>query len=312
MVKVSTECKECSKYFSSLELLHKHLRTHKVNQPTYYQRHYPRYDKFDGNLILFKSRDHYLNTDFNSRANLAAWVRKVSPEVCTEYIKDFLVARKERKGLVYAPCQVELRTLMIPGMHFIEGLVGDYAGFVKALGFKVKFDKLGFDGRWRVFGKEHKIFTDTREQMPLKFTLPTIPEALPFGDYKLNDDDFTQNCYIERKAVGDLYGTVTNGYERFCRELERAKEAKAYMVILVEGSLDMVRAYPSQTGGWVHISPEYVYHQIRKMIQEYPHIQFLFVQNREQASRAIERIFCSDGQYRHIDLQYAYDMGALC
>ena len=310
MVKQSVDCKECSRNLSSLEVFHRHLRTHKITQAAYYQKHFPRYDKFDGKIILFKSREYYFSCDFNSRANLASWVKKVSRKECVDYIQQYLLDRKERKGLIYAPTQVELRTLMVPGQDFITKLVGDYNEFMTRLGFRVRFDLLKL-GEKKKFHSSHTVLIDTREQMPLTFSLPTRPEALSFGDYRLDDNNFTHKCCIERKAVGDLYGSVSNGYDRFCRELNRALDEGFFMVILVEGSLDAVKIYPSQTGGWVHLTPEFIYHQVRRITNSYPNLQFLFVQNRKHASQAIERIFCSDGEYRRTDLQYAYDTGNL-
>ena len=46
--------------------------------------------------------------------------------------------------------------------------------------------------------------------------------------------------------------------------------------------------------------------------QEFPFVQFLFVADRDEASEIIIKLFQSDGQFKHIDLQYAYDTLNLC
>jgi hypothetical protein len=311
MDKLPTFCKECATDFKNLEALHRHFKAHQMTQAAYYQKWFPRYDKFDGNIIRFRTREFYFNSDFNTRENLGAWLKQVSLVDAKNYIVDYLLRRKKRKNLIYSPTQVELRTLPIPGRKYIENLGVNYFEFCEQLGFQNRFDLVGFSQLPSKFKRHHKVLIDTREQKPLtfRFSLKTQSEALPFGDYKLNDDAFTRNCYIERKAVGDLYGTMTSGLERFHKEIQRAKDACAYLVIVVEGNFEEVAHYPTRisVAGKVCIAPEYVFYQIRDLIQQYDHIQFLFVENRDEASRVIEKIFCSNGEYRRLDLQYAYD-----
>ena len=121
----------------------------------------------------------------------------------------------------------------------------------------------------------------------------------------------SKHGFIERKAVGDLYGTMTGGYERFQKELDKANEACAYIVVVVEGDFETVKDYPNHTGGRVKISPEFIFHRVRELIQKYDHIQFLFTKNRDDSTEAIKKIFTSKGQYKQIDLQYQYDTGGL-
>lgn len=48
-------------------------------------------------------------------------------------------------------------------------------------------------------------------------------------------------CF-ERKSIGDLFGTLTNGHERFRKELDRAKENNFKIILIVEGTLSEVLA----------------------------------------------------------------------
>lgn len=61
-------------------------------------------------------------------------------------------------------------------------------------------------------------------------------KALKFGDYGACIDGVVVPVAFERKGLGDLYGTMTSGYERFKKEMGRAKEAGAKLVLLVEGT----------------------------------------------------------------------------
>lgn len=87
---------------------------------------------------------------------------------------------------------------------------------------------------------------DTREQKPLEFRDGIFDEIVvagfPTGDYwcEINGSEVPL-CY-ERKSLGDLYSTMTSGYPRFKKEMERAKEAGLKLVLLIEGSMREVAA----------------------------------------------------------------------
>ena len=86
-----------------------------------------------------------------------------------------------------------------------------------------------------------EIIIDTREQKPLEFTVPTIRECLPCGDYRAKfSDGSLSEVVFERKSINDLYGTLSAGYERFKKELGRASEAGIHVIIIVERSLRRV------------------------------------------------------------------------
>lgn len=96
-----------------------------------------------------------------------------------------------------------------------------------------------------------KIFRDTREQQKLEFeiggeTSEVIDIKLPFGDYaggwenkKGEFVDFFP-VFFERKSLGDLFGTLGKGMERFKKEIERAKQAGAHLIIIIDGCMDEV------------------------------------------------------------------------
>lgn len=305
-------CLECNKDFKNDAGLHKHLKTHKLPLAAYYQKHFPRYDKFDKMIIRFKNKEYYFNTDFNTKANLKSWLDIVPKDEARAYLLEYLTTRKKRKKLIYAPSQVELRSLPVPGMKYFNDLFGSYYQLCDSLGLKLKYTKFNFYLPPRNISKS-KIIVDTREQKPLEFNLKTKEEGLKFGDYKLDNDNFTCNCCIERKSLADFYGTMTSGFDRFKREVFRAQEAGYNLIVVVESSFESVSKFTSlpQVYGRVHISPEYVWHGMREIIQEFPNVQFLFVKDRDESVRVIEKIFASNCEYKEVDLQFAYDTGIL-
>lgn len=89
------------------------------------------------------------------------------------------------------------------------------------------------------------ILQDSRENKPLQFTHPCI-ESVRVG--KLNVGDYTceftngekSKVVFERKSLGDLFGTLSQGYERFKKEIERAHECNTTLYIIIEGTLTRV------------------------------------------------------------------------
>ena len=305
------DCIICEKEFQSDRQLHAHLKAHKLRVAEYYQTHYARHDKHDGSIIKFKNKEQYLNSDFNSRITLKRWLKEASTEEAKEYCSGLLTNRKKKKNLIYAPTQVELRTILSPPVHYYNKLFGSYYELCESLGYQNRFHnprKIIHGGIYN--DSSYSVYIDTREKKPLKFkNFQTEVKTLKFGDYALNSKEHTCNCYIERKAIGDFIGTLSGGYDRFTREIERAQEAEAQLIVLVEESLSncMGFNYLPHVYKKTRVTPDYIFHNVRKLIQTYPHVQFLFVKNRAEASETIEKIFTCGCVYKNIDLQLAYD-----
>tara|TARA_B100000676_G_scaffold249652_1_gene253819 strand:+ start:5744 stop:6703 length:960 start_codon:yes stop_codon:yes gene_type:complete len=311
------KCKIDGEVFDTEKDLHKHLRKHKIRIAEYYQKYYPRYDKHDGSMIKFKNKDQYLSTEFNSKTNLRMWLKSIPAEEAKEFCKDILITRKEKKNLIYAPSQVELRSIMSPPVQFYNDLFGDYYRLCSQLGYEIKYKKFGdivSGSEWD--SSEYKIFIDTREQKPLRFSRGVEIKTLKYGDYSFSSKEATCNCYIERKSLADLIGTLSGGYERFLNEIERSKEDNANLIILVEAKFNDAMYFNHKVKSYnkdrvykhVKATPEFIFHKVRKIIQDNPSVQFLFVNGRKEASRVIERIFTCGCAYKTIDLQLAYDL----
>ena len=99
------------------------------------------------------------------------------------------------------------------------------------------------------------IYTDTREQRPLKFKpeswFTSESKCLAVADYAcLLDDGTTCPVRFERKSKGDLWGTMVPNktdpdcYKRFKREMKRAEQMEIGMIIIVEASFhDVASGY---------------------------------------------------------------------
>jgi hypothetical protein len=308
-------CKICDKEFESDGSLHKHLKAHDLRMAEYYQQCYPRHDLYDGKLIKFKNKEKYFSTDFNSRTNLKMWLKEAPEEDTKKYCIDLLKARKAAKNLLYAPSQIELRTLMFPPVYYYDLLFGDYYELCEKLGFKSKHNRFGEIITGAAYSKDnYVIHVDTREQLPLDFDWPTEPRGLKVGDYALSDPDVTCNCHIERKSLADFISTLSvKHFDRFEREIIRAQEQGAYLIILVEDTLNNALSFRHlpYISKKIRVTPEFIFRNVRELIQKYPHIQFLFVKDRKESSRIIKKIFFSSCCHEKIDLQLAYDIKKL-
>jgi hypothetical protein len=307
------ECKICGEAYEFIEHFHKHLRKHAIRQAEYYQKYHPRRDMHDGTIIKFKDKDFYFNNDFNSKDNLRSWLTAQTVKDQKNWCLSALSKRRRIKDLEYTPTQVELRSIMIPSANYLNELFGDYYKTCKDIGFTNKYQSMNSPLSTQPVDPTHKIIVDTRERDPLSFTnFDTISAKLDEGDYALDDDRVTHKCRIERKSMGDLYGTISRaGYDRFIREIERAQTRNINFIVLIEEPLVYNFKYQSICKGKVKASPEFIFHRIREIIQKYPFVQFLFVEDRLQSALVIETLFKSSGGYRFIDLQLAYDSGLL-
>lgn len=303
-------CKICSEDFDTESALHKHLKAHKLRIIEYYQIHFPRYDLYDKKIINFKNKEQYLSTEFNSRLNLKKWINENPKEIVEKYIHELIIKRKEKKNALYSFSQVELRSLLMPPVSMYNKFFGDYYALCAKLGFKNKYNNFEKIISGSNYDSSYKIYVDTREQKPLIFDRPSEIKGLKFGDYTFSDKQATCGCYVERKSIGDFIATLSGGFERFSREIDRSVEANANLIVVVEESLTnclnfnkLFHVYQKNT----RATPEFIFHNVRNIIQKYPSVQFLFVKDRNESSRVIERIFTCGCAYEKIDLQFAYD-----
>lgn len=307
------KCKVCDKEFKTDKGLHKHLKAHKVSMSVYYQRYFPRRDKLSGELINFKNKDYYFNTDFNSKANMALWFKE-NPEEAKPFSLELLnklkVARKYKKQ----PCQVEMRSLMIPSIITYHQLFNvSFDRIAKEVGFEETYK---YDNNDILASKTDKpnsefvISVDTREQQPLKLSCKKIVNKLDFGDYCAMGDWYSKT-FIERKGLSDFIGTMSER-KRFERELDRAASLNSYVIVLVEEPLSKVLTFDKiKPRLFTRATPTFIFHQVRELIRAYDNIQFLFAKDRKTSSVLVEKILRFKEDVRFIDLQYCYDVGAL-
>jgi hypothetical protein len=311
---MSVICKVDGKEFKDEKSLHLALKGYGLNKVKYYQKYYERRDLLTNELINFKTKEQYLNSDFNDKNNMKKWLKNQPIQQAQDYCKELLIKRKQNKKLIYSPTQVELRTIMAPSIVFYNKIFEDYYSLCSCIGLENKFihpKNISNQFKNKLTTKD-TIYIDTREQSWLKFDVPFEIKTLSFGDYSCSNDNCS--CFIERKSLSDFISTLSiKNYDRFKNEIEKAKKNNAYVIVMVEESLTNALSfqYLPHISKKIKATPEYIFHNVRELLQNYDNLQFLFVDGRSEMTRLIESIFASKCFYKKIDLQLAYDIKIL-
>jgi len=311
---MSVICKVDGKEFKDEKSLHLALRGYGLNKEKYYHSYFPRKDLLTGDLINFKSKDQYFANDFNDKNNMKKWLKGQSIEKAKEYCKELLIKRKKDKKLTYSPSQIELRTIMSPSIIFYNKIFNDYYDLCSDIGLENKYihpSNISHQFKNKLKIKD-TIYVDTREQNWLKFDIPFEIKTLPYGDYTCSNENCS--CYIERKSLSDFISTLSvKNFDRFKNEIERAYLNGAYLVVIIEETLSNALSfqYLPHISKKIKATPEYIFHNVRELLQTYNNLQFLFVDGRVEMKSIIQSIFASNCFYKKIDLQLAYDMKVL-
>lgn len=301
-----------------IDALHKYLRKLKVKQEDYYTKYLPRVDRYTGEKIKFTNAERYLNTEFTHKNNLKAYI-KAGSEESKKWAIDCLIKRKVEKDLIYPPLQVELRTIMAPTIPYYD-YIGGYHKICEEAGYKIRFN-----GKppQKIDSLECPIIVDTREQTPLKINHSTIQHSLVCGDYGL-DEPCNKNIYIERKSFGDFVGTMSDrevrqndsNFARFTRELERAQETGAYIIMLIEHPLSECAAFDSipylkvQTSK-MKVTPDHIFYNLRSLTHRFDNFQPVFVSNRTEAAEMVVKLLAIGEAVKTFDIHLAYEQGQI-
>lgn len=137
------------------------------------------------------------------------------------------------------------------------------------------------------------IVIDTREQRPWGFPPHIVQEigTLRTGDYAIRGDEFFA---VERKSADDFAGTISSGWPRFCKELNRMDRFVA-KVIVVETDFETF-CYRTQQGKLLppdhqhdRVTPQFVMKRIAQLTMR--NISVIFAGNAEYGAAIALRLF---------------------
>ena len=297
---MSFKCKECQDEFESLRSLHAHIKKHKMLLGDYYVKHFQRRNKLTGELLPFKNYDDYFSKDFSQPHQLMEWIDKSENQEVKDYIIKLLHKRTMDKAIDYGPTELELVSAGLPSIDLYKKYFGSYTEACEEIGLKPllgsKLPKEFFNDYSNV-----KILIDTREQQPLKFKNSELYKS-DVGDYSVESSDYNYT-HVDRKSFGDFCGTITSGYARFCKELDRCRSLGCYMFVVMEFSLEEMQELNKKS--YKKYKLDYVFHNMRDIQKQYKDCcQFVFAGSREMSQEIIPKLLIIGKDLWHTDVNY--------
>ena len=297
------KCKECGEEFGSLRSLHAHIKKHDMLLGDYYVKHFQRKDKLTGELIPFKKYDQYFHTSFLNASNMRKWCKTAPKEEVESFviksIKDKLTSKKIKAG----PPALYLETSGLPDMEICKEIFGSYSATCEKFGMLPMLSGQLPKEFNNDFSKT-PILIDTREQQPLSFKNSELLK-LDVGDYGVSGElyDYT---FVDRKSYQDFGATVTGGYARFIKELERCRSLGCFLFIVVECAFDDIER--ENRASYKKFNLGYVCHQMRKIQADYSDCcQFVFSGCRDESVTLIPKILVLGKKLWRVDLQYFWN-----
>jgi len=254
-------------------------------------------------VIEFKSFEQYLLTDFVNKKNMLAWLKLEKDGLAKKFLLNKIIEHSELKSVCNFPSCSEMRTVSyLPSIKTYEFFFPDLNDFIDSTGLKRRYNYNKNEINLNFIYRKN-ITVDTREQKPIKLTdCEVISEKLDFGDYSSD-----KNLAVERKSLSDLVSTLSSGFERFCREIERAKQVSGYIVVVTECDINKFLSFSySRAGRYAKASPDFIFHRFREICKSFPeNIQFCFSGGRKESSILIPKILSLDVQQAEtFDFQY--------
>ena len=285
----------------------KHVKqAHELKIDNYCKFNINKRDLLTKEVIDFKSFEQYLLADFVNKKNMLAWLKAEKDGSAKDFLLYKIIAHSELKSVCYFPSSSEMRTMSyLPSMKTYQFFFENLNEFIDASGLKRRYNynknELNFN-----FIYKKNITIDTREQKPIKLkNYDIINEKLDFGDYSCD-----RVLAVERKSLSDLVSTLSSGFERFNREIDRAKSIGGYIIVVTECDINKFLSFSySRTGKFAKASPDFIFHRFRDVCKNFPeNVQFCFSGGRTESSDLIPKILSMDAESaKKLDFQYLLD-----
>lgn len=310
---MNLDCKICGKGFLSLKGLHSHIsKAHSKTTQEYYHEYWPRHDLFTKELISYKNYEQYFEDNFNKNENILKYLNTLNENLkeqfCFSLIAKISTKQKQMKNNFGLSC-VELKTLNLPNICDFERILRkSYNDILEECGSESKYVHYDKSILKRKNIKDFSILIDTREQNPLSFKNKDVKNhKLDFGDYSANKEHF-ENVFVERKSINDLCSTLSGGFERFQREIKRAENFNAYLIVIVEDEFNNLKQINESKK--TKATKEFICHQMRVLCRQNQNVQFVFSGSREKSQDLIVKFLSLGKICKIVDLQYHLEKGS--
>ena len=301
------ECKECGQRFKTERSLHAHIKKHNLTVAEYYTKFFPRRNLLTGKPMPFKNKQEYFSKDFSNASQLQKWFEREgacdkTKEYIIEKLKKFII----EKELSLSPCHLDLVSSCLPTVEMYKSCFGSFSAACDAVGIKPRFpDNIvkGFFAPQPDY-ENMEIFIDTREQKPLSFK-KSKNLKLDFGDYTVGGDHYSYT-YVDRKSEGDFKSTMSVGFDRFKKELERAREFNSFLYVVIESDIEKIKKNNVFAPHKSNLA--YIFHNARRLMREYSDVsQIIFSGGRKASEYLIPRLLGFGRSLWTCDMQYFID-----
>jgi len=289
------------------------LRIHKETTiGDYYKKFYPRYCLICNKLIEFKG-EKYLQYKFCSQECLSDAFSKRTPKnkdakkyAEKELIEHLVFLHQKYGGFV---TQSLVKKVGEYNFQIYHKYFGSFSKACKLANVPCIEKPAGLKAD-KLISTPLTILVDSREQQPYFFE-DSVTGTMDVGDYSIKD---CENCnvVIERKSLFDLKSTLSpkNGFDRFIREFERAREKGLYVVVLVDDSLENFFKIPNFRG---KMSNKALFHNLKIIESKFADCcQFLFTGNRTTSAKLVFSLCAVDKKSLiGVDLQDLFNTNKL-
>lgn len=298
-------CLECQQEFDSERSLHAHIKKHDMYLHDYYVKHFARRDLHTGDLLPFKNKEQYFSSFFLNEDNQNRFFESCENNFDAAVVLNAMLQNKSKSGK--APSELVLRSYGLPSINVFKKFYGSYTAACEAVECQPLFNsRLPKDFADKV---DATIFIDTREQQPLSFKKSEALK-LDLGDYGI-EPKFFDYTFVDRKAEGDFKSTLSqDNYERFRRELERARQQDSFIFVVVESDLKQIEENNRKSKHQANLT--YIYHNMRTLQFGFSDCcQFVMTSSRENSQKLIPRLLKGGRKLWNVDLQYYINEGLL-
>lgn len=301
------KCRTCQKEFSSERSLEGHLKVH-GGAEEYYKTHFPRFDHYDKSFIEFKDKRQYLSSFFNSHPNRISYYNENGGKEAKEILLKEFLGNKTHKGYKFLPCHYYFKLSQLAGVDIIRRLYGSCQEFAIQADvdqfYSKKLPKEFWDDKTSEFNME--VHIDTREKKPFEF-VRSIPNKLDFGDYTAGGEKYSKT-FVDRKSAADFLGTFSSqtNFDRFKREIQRAREFNSFLFVVVESTID---GLPESINKKFYKNfdrlQSFAFHNVRDiLINDYESCQFVFARNTSEANDITRKILYHGREIWNCDVGY--------
>lgn len=296
-------CLECGLSFDTRRSLHAHIKAHSMTLGEYYVKNFPKYDLWTNEPIPFKTYENYIDTDFRHKKNMYKWLDSIEKNLADGYCKNVFDKHMVERQIKFAPNHLYFLTHpRIPKIqYFNEDVLTQL--FEKYNLKRIFTNSIEECPDFEDIPNNLIVFQDTREQQPLSFSCKSEISKLDFGDYTASGDYYSY-IYVDRKSEDDFKGTMSQGYDRFCRELDRVRQFNSYIYIVVES--DFKQIYMNNNLRYKKkINLSYTWENMRNIITNYSDIcQFVFTSSRKNSELIIPYLLLNGNKFINVDMQY--------